>query len=223
MQIRKTSGSPRRGPEVLVHNQTTAHIRVVDFNEEATAKFTQELFAAECNPNIDHVFVWVSSYGGSVVELFAMIDLLDTCTKPVYTAAIGKAMSCGIFFLAAGIKGQRFVAPNTELMFHEASWGTIGKAANMASDTAQMQAMNNRLFKLFAKNTGKSVDFWKKLQKDNLNSDIYMTAADAVRYGIADAVGIPKLMTQVSEAIVVQHPEPRSIPSKRKPSPKRKG
>lgn len=203
MKSRKVqSGHPT---DMLVHSLSTAHIRVIDFTEEATTKFSQELFNAEANPNIEQVFLWISSYGGSVFELFAMLDLLATCTKPVYTIALGKAMSCGLKLLAAGTKGRRFVAPNAQLMFHEASWGTIGKAANIAADAAHMKALNERLFKRFAKDTGKSVDFWRKFQKDRLNSDIYMTAEDAVKYGVADAVGIPRALNQISDLIVIQN------------------
>lgn len=138
--------------------------------------------------------VYISSTGGSIYNLMAMIDLVRACRMPVATIAIGTAQSSAADLLAAGTKGHRYVSPSISVMVHDvASSMTRQKVASLESEIAQLRIERDRTFDLFAKHTGRTRRFWERWLAKHHGRDGWLTASEAVAMGIADHVKVPVL------------------------------
>lgn len=171
------------------------HIFVSGFDESDLEDFTIQLMIAESDPNVNTIFLWVSSYGGETYSAFAMVDLLKTVQKSLFTIAYGKAMSSGCLLVAAGPKGCRFAAPNSYMMLHEASGGTYGKTQDVIQQAGDLKQVNDRYLALIADFTGKSMNSIYKQLKSIHNTDLILTADQALKFGLVDHIGIPKQVT----------------------------
>jgi ATP-dependent Clp endopeptidase proteolytic subunit ClpP len=169
---------------------------VNDFCEEANNGFTLA-FNHIVNDNQPFVPIHVDSFGGDVLTLFSMLDMIDACDKPIITSCTSKAMSCGSALLSAGTKGYRFASPRATILIHEASTQLEGKAADIISDARNMESLNDKLMELLAKNSNKPASFYKNLIKKANNADLYLTAEQALEYGIIDKVGIAEIQMDV--------------------------
>ena len=94
------------------------------------------------------------------------------------------AASMGAFLLAGGAKGKRQALPNAEIMIHQPSGGTQGKASDMLIDADHIRATRQRMNELLAQNTGKTVE---EVARDT-DRDHWLTAKEAAEYGIIDSV-----------------------------------
>jgi ATP-dependent Clp protease protease subunit len=105
--------------------------------------------------------------------------------KPdVSTLCIGQAASMGAFLLAAGAKGKRYVLPNARVMIHQPLGGVQGQATDIEIHAREILKLRARLNELLAEHTGQSV---KKIERDT-ERDNFMSAQEAVEYGLADKV-----------------------------------
>jgi len=102
----------------------------------------------------------------------------------VSTVCVGIAASMGAVLLSAGEKGKRFVLPNAEVMIHQPSGGAEGQATDIEITAKHIIATRARLNKILAKNTSQKLD---KIEQD-VDRDFFMTAEEAVTYGIVDSV-----------------------------------
>lgn len=171
-------------------------IWVNSFDEEDVHRFYKQFFALESDPSITVITIFIDSYGGSVNGLFAMRDLIKSSQKPVSTVCVGKAMSAGACLLAAGSKGARFMAPDAEIMIHEASSGFWGKNQEIQASSRQMDKMNRRLIKNLASDLDKSAEELEDQLHKVKNADWYLSAREAKKWGIVDFVEIPRLAYQ---------------------------
>jgi ATP-dependent Clp protease protease subunit len=172
------------------------YIFVTSFNDAAVADFLKEMVIMQLDPKYQVIPVVISSYGGYLHALLAMIDLIQASPKPVATIAVGKAMSCGAVLLAAGTKGLRFAAPNTDIMIHEVSSGDHGKTSELQTSTKQTTKLNNFMFEFLTKcSNRKEKDYFKKMIKKNGNVDWHLTAEEFKRLGLIDQVCVPNLVT----------------------------
>lgn len=143
----------------------------------------QLLFLESKDPNKD-ITLYINSPGGSVYDGLAIYDTMQFLKCDVSTVGIGMQASMGAFLLSSGAKGKRFVLPNSAVMIHQPSAGTRGKVTDMEIDLKQSIALKKRLHEILAKNTGKTL-----AQIDNdADRDYWMTAEEAVAYGIADTL-----------------------------------
>ena len=196
-------------------NEDPGHIFVFEFDDSALERFTRQIIAAENNPSVAEVFIWVSSYGGLVHNVFAMVDLIDHCQKPVWTIALGKAMSAGCVLVSSGHKGKRCATPTSYLMFHEAHGGIEGKTQDLMQQAKDMEKLNDRMIEILAKTTGKSLKTLKKILKDGSNTDVNFDAKESKQFGLIDHVGVPKILhsqssSQIGVAMQEIPPEMRS-------------
>ena len=90
----------------------------------------------------------------------------------------------GAFLLAAGAKGKRFALPNSEVMIHQPLGGAQGQASDILITAKHIEKTKNKMIKLYSENTGQSIE---KIEKD-MDRDNYMSAEDAVNYGLVDKV-----------------------------------
>ena len=111
-------------------------------------------------------------------------DTMQYINSPVSTLCIGQASSMGSFLLSAGEKGKRFSLPNSRIMVHQPSAGFQGQATDIQIHAKEILLLKDRLNKLYAKHTGKSVEeISAALERDN-----FMTAEDAKTFGLIDSV-----------------------------------
>jgi len=102
----------------------------------------------------------------------------------VSTICIGMAASMGAFLLAAGTKGKRMALPNAEIMIHQPSAGTQGQITDMAIHLRRLEVIKKRMNSILANNTGKPIE----VVTADCERDNFMTAEEAVEYGLIDKV-----------------------------------
>ena len=133
--------------------------------------------------NLEPITIYINSGGGLCVGGFAMYDIIRACPAHVETIAIGEACSMAALLLAAG--DHRAVYPNARVLIHRVSGGfDNGDAEDAVRAAAEHTRMQEQYIALLSRHTGQSV---RKLQRDTMK-DYYMTASEAVEYGLADEV-----------------------------------
>lgn len=162
--------------------------RIIFLGEEvnehtANLVIAQLLFLESKDPNKD-ITLYINSPGGSVYEGLAIYDTMQFIKCDVSTVGIGMQASMGAFLMSSGAKGKRYLLPNAAVMIHQPSAGTNGKVSDMEIDLNQVVNLRKRLHQMLADNTGKTL---KEIDHD-ADRDYWMTAAEAVKYGIADKV-----------------------------------
>ena len=150
----------------------------------------QMLFLESEDPKKD-IKLYINSPGGSVTAAMAMYDTMNHIKPDVSTICIGLAASAAAVLLSSGTKGKRFALPNAEVMIHQVMGGAEGQASDIAITAQHILKVKENLNKILAKNTGKSV---AQIEKDS-DRDYYMTAEEAKKYGLIDAILKPKRRT----------------------------
>ena len=126
----------------------------------------------------------INSPGGSVTAGLAIYDAIKGLTCDVSTVCLGMAASMGAFLLAAGTKGKRYALPNSEVMIHQVMGGASGQAVDVQIAAHRIGRMKDRLNTMLSDFTGQPLD---RIQVD-ADRDYYMTAEEAVEYGMVDQV-----------------------------------
>ena len=162
--------------------------RIVMLNEEvnsasASVVVAQLLYLEGQDPEKDISF-YINSPGGSVSAGFAIFDTMQYIKCDVSTICMGMAASMGAFLLAAGTKGKRIALPNSTIMIHQPLGGYKGQATDMEIHTRYMLDIKARLNKILSENTGKPLD----IIKNDTERDNFMTAQQALEYGLIDKV-----------------------------------
>lgn len=143
----------------------------------------QLLFLQNEDPKKD-IMLYINSPGGSVYDGLAIFDTIQHVKNDVSTVGIGLQASMGAFLLSSGTKGKRFLLPHSKVMIHQPSSGTRGKVSDMEIDLKESLKTRQLLNEILSKNTGQKLS---KIEKD-VDRDFWMSAEDAVKYGIADKV-----------------------------------
>ena len=143
----------------------------------------QLLFLEAEDPEKD-IQIYINSPGGSVSAGFAIFDTMQYIKPNVSTICIGRAASMGAFILAAGAKGKRFALPNADIMIHQPLGGTQGQAEDIRIQAEKIIQIRERINVILAERTGQPLE---RISKDT-DRDYYMTADEAVAYGIIDEV-----------------------------------
>lgn len=152
-------------------------------DQSANLVVAQLLFLESENPDKD-VALYINSPGGSVYAGMAIYDTMRFIKPEVSTLCTGLAASMGAFLLAAGTKGKRFSLPNSRIMIHQPSGGAQGQASDIQIQAREILDLRERLNQMLADNTGQSVErIGIDTERDN-----FMSATDAVTYGLIDKV-----------------------------------
>ncbi|WP_274940878.1 ATP-dependent Clp endopeptidase proteolytic subunit ClpP [Chordicoccus furentiruminis] len=149
----------------------------------ASVIVAQLLFLESEDPSKD-ISLYINSPGGSVTAGMAIYDTMQYIKCDVSTICVGMAASMGAFLLAGGAKGKRQALPNAEIMIHQPSGGTQGKASDMLIDAEHIRKTRQKMNELLAANTGRSVE---EVARDT-DRDHWLTADEAVAYGLIDSV-----------------------------------
>ena len=162
--------------------------RIVFLGEEvndttASLVVAQLLYLEAQDPDKD-IQMYINSPGGSVTAGMAIYDTMQYIKCDVSTICIGMAASMGAFLLSGGTKGKRLALPNAEIMIHQPSGGARGQETEIRIVAENILKTRNKLNEILAANTGKSVE---EISRDT-ERDNYMTAQEAVAYGLIDSV-----------------------------------
>jgi ATP-dependent Clp protease protease subunit len=136
----------------------------------------------------DPITLYISTYGGSADEMFGLFDIMNNCKKScvIETVGVGKVMSAGTLLLAAGTKGHRKISKHCRVMLHQVSAGTFGPLFNMTTEIDAIQKMQDEYIEAMVSCTNLSKRKLKSLLNERVN--IYLTAEEAVEYGLADEI-----------------------------------
>lgn len=162
------------------------------FNEDFNAKSTGDLikFIIERNLIIKDkpkmMKLIINSPGGEVSSAFALIDTMKGSRVPIYTYGLGEIASCGLLTFIAGEKGKRFITRNTAILSHQFSWGSWGKEHELMARVKEFNNTQDRILEHYKRCTGLT----EKQIKTYLlpPEDVWLTAKEAVKYGIADEI-----------------------------------
>ena len=149
----------------------------------ANAIVAQMLFLESEDPDKD-IQIYINSPGGSVTAGLAIYDTMQFVKNDIVTYCIGQCASMGAHLLSAGTKGKRFALPNARIMIHQPSGGAQGQATEIEITYKEIQRLKDNLAGTFAKHTGQPL---KKVMKD-MDRDFFMSAEEAMEYGIVDKV-----------------------------------
>lgn len=162
--------------------------RIVILSEEvndATASLivAQLLYLEGQDPDKDISF-YINSPGGSITSGMAIYDTMQYIKCDVSTICIGMAASMGAFLLAGGTKGKRMALPNAEVMIHQPSGGARGQATEIQIVAEKILQTKKKLNEILSANTGQPIEV---IERDT-ERDNYMTADEALAYGLIDKV-----------------------------------
>ena len=162
--------------------------RIVFLGEEvnstsASLVVAQLLYLEAQDPDKD-IQMYINSPGGSITDGMAIYDTMQYIKCDVSTICVGMAASMGAFLLSAGEKGKRFALPNSEIMIHQPLGGTQGQATDIQIHAERIIKMKDKLNRMLAEHTGQPLD----VIKHDTERDNFMTAAEALQYGLIDQV-----------------------------------
>ena len=143
----------------------------------------QLLFLESENPDKD-IHLYINSPGGSVSAGMAMYDTMQFIKPDVSTLCTGLAASMGAFLLCAGAKGKRFCLPNSRVMIHQPSGGFSGQASDIEIHAKEVLYLKKKLNEMMAMHTGQPIE---RIENDT-DRDNFMSAEDALKYGMIDRV-----------------------------------
>ena len=156
-------------------------------DDEANLIVAQMLFLEGDDPDKD-ISLYINSPGGSITAGMAIYDTMQYIRCDVSTICIGMAASMGAFLLAAGAKGKRRALPNGEILIHQPLGGARGQATEVSIHAEQLIKTREKMNRILAERTGQSVE---QIALDT-ERDHYMTAEEALKYGLIDEIIPPR-------------------------------
>jgi ATP-dependent Clp protease protease subunit len=155
-----------------------------EVNDASASVIVAELLFLEGQDPTKDISLYINSPGGVISSGLAIYDTMQYIKPDVSTICRGMAASMAAVLLAAGAKGKRYVLPNAEVMIHQPLGGTSGQAEDIRIHAEHILRLREKMNRILAKNTGKTV---KKIAADT-DRDTYLSAEEAVEYGLIDKV-----------------------------------
>lgn len=153
----------------------------------ASLVVAQLLFLEAEDPDKD-INLYINSPGGSITSGMAIFDTMQYIKPDVCTICIGMAASMGSFLLTAGAKGKRYALPNSEIMIHQPLGGFQGQVTDIGIHAERMLKIKRTLNRILSERTGQPLE---TIEKD-VERDYFMTADEAMKYGLIDQIMISK-------------------------------
>lgn len=154
-----------------------------EINDDLANAVISELLFLDSKSN-DEISIYINSPGGSITSGMAIYDTMRFVKSPIKTICVGMAASMASVLLASGDKGKRSILPNSEVMIHQPLGGVNGQATEIKIVADRILYLRDKLNKILSEKTGKDI---KKIEKDT-ERDYYLTAKEALEYGIVDNV-----------------------------------
>jgi ATP-dependent Clp protease protease subunit len=143
----------------------------------------QLLFLEGEDPDRD-IFLYINSPGGLISAGLAIYDTMQYVKPDVSTICIGQAASMAAVLLTAGAKGKRYALPNARIMLHQPLGGAQGQATDIEIATKEIVRARELIEDILVKHTGQSIE---RIHRD-IDREFYMSAQEAVEYGLIDEV-----------------------------------
>ncbi|GHT89059.1 ATP-dependent Clp protease proteolytic subunit [Alphaproteobacteria bacterium] len=155
-----------------------------EINDDVASIICAQLLFLEAEDAKKDICMYINSPGGVATAGFAMMDTMQYIKCDVSTLCIGQACSAGSLLLCCGAAGKRFVLPNARVMIHQPSGGARGQATDIEIQAKEILKMRESLYDIYSKKTGQAVEVVKTaLERDN-----FMSASEAVEFGLCDKV-----------------------------------
>ncbi len=155
-----------------------------EVNDTTASLVVAQLLFLEGQDADKDISLYINSPGGSVSAGMAIYDTMQYIKCDVSTICMGMAASMGAFLLSSGAKGKRFALPNSLIMIHQPLGGAQGQATEIEIVAKQILKTKENLNRILAENTGKPIEqIYQDTERDN-----YMTAQEAMEYGLVDKV-----------------------------------
>ncbi|MBF0709953.1 ATP-dependent Clp endopeptidase proteolytic subunit ClpP [Gemella sp. GL1.1] len=159
-----------------------------EVNSQVANSIVSQLLFLEAQDPDKEIYFYINSPGGSVTAGFAIYDTMQHIKCDVVTICMGMAASMGAFLLAGGTVGKRYCLPHAEVMIHQPLGGAQGQATEIEIAARHILRTKARLNKILSERTGQTI---KAIERDT-ERDNYMTAEEALAYGLVDEVMYPK-------------------------------
>lgn len=159
-----------------------------EINDALANTVVAQLLYLEAKDSTKDIDVYINSPGGSVTAGLAIYDTMNFIKCGVSTICIGMAASMAAFLLSSGEKGKRFALPSSEIMIHQPLGGAQGQASDIKIQAEHILSIKKRLNEILAKNTDKPVE---RIEIDT-DRDNYLTAEDALSYGLIDKIFVKR-------------------------------
>jgi ATP-dependent Clp protease protease subunit len=165
--------------------------RAVGIFQDITEQKSEEIIYAlkiYSGDSKDPVEFYVNSAGGVASDMFAMYDFMREVREdmPIHTHGLGKVMSAAVLLLAAGTKGQRKIGKYCRVMIHSVIGGSSGALHDLKNEMKEIQAIQDMYIDALASETKLTKKKLKEMFSKNVN--VYLSAEEAVKYGIADII-----------------------------------
>lgn len=138
------------------------------------------------NQNHKPIHLVISTYGGSVDEMFSLYDTIKFLPCPVHTIALGKVMSAGVLLLASGVKGKRMIGGSARIMIHPVSGGVLGNVFEAMNEMKEFERLQDLMVSALIKETKMKKEEIDKLMK--AGHDFFLTPERAIQVGIVDKI-----------------------------------
>ena len=153
-------------------------------NDTAANSIVAQLLFLQSQDSQKDIQLYINSPGGSVTAGLAIYDTMQYVKPDVATICVGIAASMGAVLLAAGAKGKRHALPNADILLHQVMGGAEGQAVDVEISARHIIKIRDRLNTILAKHTGQKLE---QIGKDT-DRDFYMSAEEAVAYGLIDSI-----------------------------------
>jgi len=165
-----------------------------DVNEDRAAEMIVGIISLseqepkEGKERLDDMKIYISTYGGSADDMMSIYDIMRLAKQKcdIETIGMGKVMSAGTLLLASGTKGKRKIMKNCRVMIHAVSAGSVGAIHNLQNELEEIQAIQDAYIRCLVAETDLTKRQLKKMLDQKVN--VYLTAEEAVEYGLADEV-----------------------------------
>jgi ATP-dependent Clp protease protease subunit len=170
-----------------VHSGDSSRLVVLhgDVNESSISMVVAQLLHL-ASQNHKPIHLVISTYGGSVDEMFTLYDTIKFLPCPIHTIALGKVMSAGVLLLASGAKGHRMIGKSARIMIHPVSGGAVGNIFEVINDTKEQKRLQDQMVDAIVKETKTSKLKIETIMKTG--HDVYLLPDEAIKLGIVDKI-----------------------------------
>lgn len=158
-----------------------------EIDDELANSIVAQLLLLDSENSEKDIMLYINSPGGVITAGMAIYDTIKSIRSDVCTICIGEAASMGAFLLSAGTKGKRMALPSARIMIHQPLGGAQGQATDIELEAKEILRMKSMLNGLLAEHTGQPIE---KIQEDT-ERDHYLSAQQAMEYGLIDKVILP--------------------------------
>ena len=187
---KKTKKKTKKEPKIKTPSDVNLFDnRIIRLNKtidaEVAENIVDQLLKLDTIKSKKDIIFYINSPGGTVASGMAIYDAMQMVKSDVRTICIGRCASMAAVLLSGGTKGKRYITPNSEVMIHEVSSFNMGKVGELKINYEHTNTLNERIIKLLAENTGKTV---KQVRHDIQLKDRWFNAEEALKYGLGDKI-----------------------------------